>query len=212
MLPRFRPTEYETDDEGVRRLAGCVVLLDNAPIYVTNVINREIRYTPAERGGAARYELSIPLNDPRVNAMDLPLGYMNSTKLKEALYLRRTPRRDGYQGLRTVLSTEPRSFEARRVFDPSILTLAKDPGFAQMFANNYPSYDEAVDRMSRDPTLMGLAFSRRLAIDRDAPGMPMFISYRGKRIGWTDGTMPVRLGDESRYLVETLTEGKAKLA
>lgn len=206
---RYEPTQYDGDGDGQQRLAGTVVLFDGDPIYIYGVQNRLIQYSPVLTMNNNRNPSHVPLNDPRINALNIPLGYVN-TLYKEAVYLRRRPIRHGYQGIReqALLINPFGSLKARTALGQNRYTwgpLMRDPGFTDMCHNKYPTYDAAMKLMEEDKDLFSVAFHRRLSLNRTKPGFPIYIYYRGNQVAWSDNgklQLPPQLSHYRELLAE----------
>lgn len=216
-LKKFAQPNYGVAAEANRRLSGCIVLVDDRPVSVGEVSTIRnvptIRYRkegdpndPYNGWTADGGYYSIPLDDPSVNVFDIPLGYMN-TSLKEAIYVTRHPVRGQRQGLQNNgVSFSPS--KTNPFVHYNVNSAVREPGFTEMVQGRYPTFDEARERVMKGEH--SVAFSRRLALQQNARGFPMYLMYRGEQIGWgVPEKGPFELPKEYAFLREQLQEAKA---
>lgn len=210
-LPRYAPTEYENDDEGRRRLLNTIVLKDNRPIRVMDVLDGKIHYIPVEAEATFRDPAypTVRLNDPNVNVFNIPTGYVNLDGLDAAVYTKRRAIRNGVQGLRpnNLLWNPPEHLTERQRLGLDFNTIVRSPGFGRMIANEYPTHAEAMALMKASEVRRSIAFHRRLALVREEDGFPVHIHYRGQRVGWCHGDEVV-LPYNKAYMSDILRETK----
>lgn len=196
---------YETAREINDRLAGTIVLWKGQPIYVSEAGTKR-------DGTLFLYTATIPdlllgpqidLDDPDLDLFGMQLGYVN-TPYNAAVYTKRMPNRRMQQGLNGHnVHVEPAvTRDGHRINYNSIY--AKQC-FADMLAGKYPTLQEARQMLLDNPNLDSVAFGRKFAIKREAPGFPYYLMYRGRRAGWSDLSCErFNLPEDQQFLAELL--------
>ena len=111
--------------------------------------------------------------DPDLDISSLPLGFVNYSRERTVVHIRREPVRRYKQGVdpqaMTYVNLNPKKLVRGEVF--------KDQGFQENIANKYPNFEQALKMItsSRD-NWDSIALSRDVALLKDAGTIKVFIS------------------------------------
>lgn len=191
---------YQTLDDARLRLSGTVILFDGKPVFI-DAINYANDSDDIVLSGLSLPKFTpnepISLHDPRWEAFDFPLGFMNTSY--HAYYLSRRPVRRNRQGLS---NDNMNATRADGQYGQHFRELIEDPGFCDMFSNTYPTVREAEVRL-RATDAQSAAFHKTLALVKDPTGV-LKLSYKGRLVGYGSPKEGFRIPSEFKYLRETL--------
>ena len=177
---------YDSAAEANRRLQRSVIMYDGYPVYVNGCADDRdgevcVAITPLPK---MRDELSVKLNDPKLDYRNLPLGYVNGTR--EARYYLRRAYRHQIQGLCdanvTCANVKPDDGIGGL---PRFRDLFRSSGLVDCMKGVYPSLEEAKAQLDNpDGEKSSVAFHRTLALYKD-PRLGYYkLLHRGEEIAW----------------------------
>lgn len=196
---------YDNAGDAGRYLAGTVCTWDGRPVYVSDVRNGEARGSITARIHYLPYAMSpefwVDIADPRFNATQFRLGYMNCGDGR-ARFVSRTPARIQSQGLcqgNTRFRGAPEGIAPSFGFKQAI----REQGWVDMMTGVYPSMEGAQDRLANDARCASVGISRDFAVVRHPKFKKLFfLEYRGREIAFSDVPVSFTLPEEYRFLKE----------
>lgn len=189
---------YDGPEQTKMRLAETVVAYDGKPVYVTGVTaGNKLNLVKLPK---MNDNFVCGLNDPKLNFLDLRLGYVNTNNY--AAYMRRTAGRQQRQGLhKGVVIIGDRDLQNKVVLNWE--ELIHTPEFFDAFQGIYPNFADVVQRMLENPKIRSMAFHRRFALHRDEELGFYELRYRGRRVAWGDPNQ-FNLPSEYSYMTEMI--------
>lgn len=207
---------YDNEHDGAQYLRGSIVHYENRPYYVESVqmvpITRQMtcRLACVGRADVHYPTVSVALEDPGLNVMNLRLGYINYRG--SAYYLmRKGVRGDGFkQGLTQANVTchpVPNGWTGGRLRE-FIATLLASQSHVDLCAGKWPSLKEAHDEFQRtksapNPTT-SIAISRHFAIEFDPDMEDYTLLHRGEKVARAHDIRSFRLSARNKFLEESL--------
>jgi hypothetical protein len=214
---------YETKEEFNQKLAGCIVLLNNTPVSIS------------EATGGSKTKINLNYTELRSKKSDVisawdpgwdfrtlgsRLGYTNidfgNGSYRQVLYLTRAAVRQASrtQGLsQNNVKYDGFKADPGRGLDYYKLTwnqLISGDWFTNTLERKYPSMEEIIEGF-KDKSLSSRAFDSKFAISKPSVG-PFYLEYRGKDIGYSDDLFRWKLGEDFDYLRESLDHIGMKIA
>ena len=189
-------------------LEGSCIIYNGTMHYVAGVRGDQprIRLTlypvPFDWTGARLPVIAeVDLNDPGLNVFKIKLGYVNTARYG-AVYISRKPSRITTQGLcASNLNFRSNSQMLRNDAQRTILAyIVDDLGLNVLCTGAYPTFDEAMDQLERNPQIQSVAFDRDLAVCRHTSFKNLFfLSYKGEDVAFTSNG-EFALPSEFKYL------------
>jgi hypothetical protein len=198
---------YETQEEAKMRLEGTVVMYDERPCFVREIIQADqdlvARLNPMPR---MRDDLPVNIKDEKLVARGLRLGYVNYGA-RGVVYVERMPVRRYKQGicrdnLYFKLHNNPGVGNNQRDYWQALLGRKE---FTDMLVNAYPSVDKCIDELNAGGDKKAAAFAREFALEKDELGL-FFLYHKGNKVAWGEPTTGYTLPSEYMYLREVLQE------
>jgi hypothetical protein len=206
--------KYETQEEITFRLTNSIVTYDGKPVYISRVsypeaedgkeIARVYFYEIPHKNGGAR-EVRKFLSSRKFDLATPRMGYMNHQR--QAVYVSRRPVRQQRQGLTndTLVTVGP---DGRGVEGVNLNNLVNAQGFADMFANKYPSFDEAGDLLN-DGLTSSVAVSRKFAFLLDHDLEALYLTHKTVRCGIAfKNDKGIKVPPKFHFLKEELEEAR----
>jgi len=185
MYPEKMSNLYRGDDV-TNRINGTFIRYKGVPYYaVTEAKNTLGLYAiPIDQRSKSAMTHVVSVEDDDLDISSIELGYMNeenetgrSDVVLKTLYAYRNPSRQGYRQGIWEGNVRFESLDGK----PVHYTLSHySVGIANLLKNNYPSFDEAMERLAKYGEV---ALSREVGISQDKLGVRK-IFYRGEQIGY----------------------------
>jgi len=180
-------------------LNNTVCYWNGQPIYVERVDGDFMAsgYLLPLTGRSVRTQYDV--RDPSFNCREYRLGYMNSGRIGQAVFLSRRPVRGISQGLCdnniSFIGANGRNREM------SVTNAIREQGFVDMLIGQYPSRDEVLAKFE-DPKVPSVALSPYVALKRHGVLTNLhFLEYKGREISFSE-TPEFCLPTEFEYLRE----------
>ena len=180
-------------------LNNTVCYWNGDPIYIERVDGDFMAsgYMLPLTGQTARSQYDV--RDPAFNCREYRLGYMNSERLGQAVFLSRRPVRGVSQGICdnniSFIGVNGRGREM------SVGNAIRDQGFVDMLTGRYPSRDEVIAKFE-DVKIPSVALSSCVALKRHGVLTNLhFLEYKGREISFSE-TPEFHLPTEFEYLRE----------
>jgi hypothetical protein len=180
-------------------LNNTVCYWNGQPIYIERVDGDFMAsgYMLPLTGKTAQSRYDV--RDPAFNCREYRLGYMNSERLGQAVFLSRRPVRGVSQGIcDNNISFIGVNGRGREI---SVGNSIRDQGFVDMLMGRYPSRDEVLTKFE-DVNVPSVALSSCVALKRHGVLTNLhFLEYKGREISFSE-TPEFRLPTEFEYLRE----------
>jgi hypothetical protein len=211
----LRGDKYETVDEVKARLEHTVVLYDSQPVYISSVMMPEgedeiarVYFYPLPltydkdsgrpRGVAVRKYLS----SKKFDLTPFKMGFMNHKG--SAINVTRIPVRQYKQGLSSTTASFT-DLDGGRNKSINFASAISSQSFVDMINNDYPAFDEVIDKLG--PKTHSIALSRRFALLVDPDIEAMFLYHGTNKCGLCLlGEKALRVPDKFRFLREAMEE------
>lgn len=196
--------DYETPEECNSRLTSCYLLYQNVLHQYAGAQTKrdgKIQLMLMRCDGLPHDYTNVDMDDPELNVQNIRLGYVNISRLKACAYLSRVPIRQYKQGLSpNVVAVTPKTIQ----YGWQDLCRLAAPELNDMFANKYPSVEEA-KQLLHDRTYTTVAVGRRFALEYERDLALYFVHYRGRRCAFGECD-EFRLSSERAYLYDLMKE------
>lgn len=210
---------YDTAEEANQKLQNSTVLFKGLPVHVREAsgnkgkVSLAFSWLPWPKSGPDKPPDEAKMSDEGWDFKTLgsKIGYVNIksnpwNKTEEAVFVTRMPTRSSRQG-----------FDDRtaKVFqyhtsDPSPWTfshLLYDSGLVDSVCGKFPSTEEAVGRLIKNPDkVKSIAIGRKLMLIFDRVNPPNLV-YRGEKVGYVESDgRSFRLAPHKMFLTEELAD------
>lgn len=205
-------TEYFWTDavQAEERLRGSYVLFGNKVALIQSISNNRGNPAASIRVYPDNKEEVVLLSDARFNRFRkaLPIGWVNSSVSKQAVFISRAPQRSRTHGM-TRSNTQVFHIRKGQFSNAQDYTnyeyVATDPQYVNAIAGEFPPLDLVLNKIRSGTTI---AVSSKFAVHRDADGI-RWLYIDTDRVGLFTGSDTLLLLSSFSYVKEQLQEAAA---
>lgn len=211
---------FDTLTEAQQKLLMTTIMYGPDPVKVVGISgnNNRVELDIVKYGEGSNIERRR-ISDPLFSVKDLGqrLGYINVTHYEHTFvtYSRRTPirRSQTTQGLsdsnvriNRIMGNAGRGVPGHQYRFSGLETR----GIKETLEQKYPSLSQVRYRMSKNETILELAFGHSLAVAKDMKGL-FKLKYKDNDIGWSDDLETFHVSQEWQYLDRLFDESGMKI-